>query len=129
MTAYVPISPLCQRPEIIIPTQDQYVNATVSLTGSKTISLTSIADRVSKLLDRQINLHIVPEQEWIDRYKHREDLKYQFDNTEEFLRYWATTYIGLDKGECALVDPLLEILLGRKQMTFDEDLRRSLVKV
>lgn len=32
----------------------------------------------------------------------------------EFAKLWATTYEGLKKGECAVVDPLLEEILGRR---------------
>ena len=45
---------------------------------------------------------------------------------EEFLRKWATTYKALERGELAVVDPLLQQILGRELKPFEATLAETL---
>jgi hypothetical protein len=103
--------------------QDKYVNQTVLLSGSHPISLSHVAQLISSHLGRPIRLHIVSTDEWITIHK-KDDGDYR--SSEEFLRLWATTYPALEAGECAVVDLLLETLLGRPPTPFEVDLKISL---
>jgi hypothetical protein len=68
-------------------------------------------------------LHVVSTDEWIAQHQKSNG---DYRSSEEFLRLWATTYPALEAGECAVVDPLLETLLGRPPTPFEVDLKISL---
>ena len=46
---------------------------------------------------------------------------------EKILSRWATTYLALARGELATVDPLLQNILGRELVPFEETLREELL--
>jgi hypothetical protein len=103
--------------------QDSYVNQTVLLSGSTSITLSSIADLLSSHLAKPVKMHVVSVDEFVDRHKKADG---DYRGSEEFLRLWATTYPALEAGECGRVDPLLEKLLGRNTKPFEESLKESL---
>jgi hypothetical protein len=49
-----------------------------------------------------------------------------YRSSGEFLRLWAITYPALEAGECAVIDPQLEKLLGKPPTPFEVVLKISL---
>lgn len=95
-----------------------YENQIILLTGSKTYTLQQTAALISQILGRDIPLRIVSLQEYIDH-----NLK---DRDELWVRLWATTYIALQRGELARIDPTLEQLLERPLISFEQTLKNML---
>ncbi|KAH9888351.1 NmrA-like family protein [Cubamyces lactineus] len=105
-----------------IMVQGGFENETRLLSGSRTITLKEIADKVSSLLGRSIRLVIGSE----DDYVRANVGKHGPRGEEEFLRKWATTYKALERGELDVVDPLLQEVLGRELKPFGETLKETL---
>ncbi|KAH9935131.1 NmrA-like family protein [Epithele typhae] len=101
-----------------------YENETILLSGSRAITLSEIAEKASALLGRTIKLRVVSEDEYVRRNIGKGGPR----GEEEFLRRWATTYVAMAKGELAVVDPLLQKVLGRDLKRFDETLKETLFK-
>ncbi|KLO20093.1 NAD(P)-binding protein [Schizopora paradoxa] len=89
-------------------TSFQYRNKTVLLTGPEAVPLNAVASILSRLLDRNITVKHVEVDEYATSSKALSKLG------PEFAKLWATTYIALKQGECAVVDPLLGLVLGRR---------------
>lgn len=89
-------------------TSFQYQNKTVLLTGPEAVPLSAVASILSRLLDRTITVNYVEVGEYATSSKVLSKLG------PEFAKLWATTYEALRQGECAIVDPLLGLVLGRR---------------
>jgi uncharacterized protein YbjT (DUF2867 family) len=102
----------------IVASANKYENQTILLTGSKAYTLKEITEIVSKILGRNIPIRFVSTEEYINQYlKGRDEL---------WVRMWATTYPGLQRGELAKVDPTLENLLGRKPKSLEQTIEKIL---
>jgi len=99
---------------------EQFKNQTVLLSGPRALSLSQIAGIVSKKLGRDIRVVYVD----IEEYSTSSTTLLKLG--PEFAKLWATTYKALQKGECSVISPLLEILLGRKPTEMEEVLNRLL---
>lgn len=55
-----------------------------------------------------------------------EEYKNSNSGGDELLTKWSTTYPALQRGELAVVDPLLREILGRDLKPFEETLREAL---
>ena len=86
------------------------LNTTLLLSGPEAISLSSLAAIISTLLQRPnpIRVNYVPTDTYATSSTALERLG------PNFARLWATTYEALKRGECAVVSPTLEMLLGRR---------------
>ncbi|KAH8087878.1 NmrA-like family protein [Cristinia sonorae] len=104
----------------IMAAESGYDNTTVLLSGSEAVTLTALASKISSILpgNRNITLKVVSLDEFIEHNKGKQP--------EDLLRAWSTTWTALGRGELAVVDPLLETLLGRKTKSIDETLKEVL---
>jgi len=98
-------------------TSDDFSNKIVRLSGDKAYSVSETAALLEKVVGKKVRVEIVSFDEYIARLG-----KGKFG--PEFARLWATTYNGLERGEAATVDPLLQELIG--PLTPLEDVLRSI---
>ncbi|PIL33745.1 hypothetical protein GSI_04370 [Ganoderma sinense ZZ0214-1] len=99
-----------------------YENETCLLSGSRTVTLGQIAEKVSQLLGRNIKLAVGSEDDYVQRNLGKNGPR----GEEEFLRKWATTYKAMERGELEVVDPLLEESVGRSLKPFEHTLKETL---
>lgn len=101
-------------------TLEDYTNQTLLLSGDKAYTVAETATLVGKVVHKRVSVKYVSFDEYISTLgKGKAGL--------EFAKKWATTYNGLQRGECAIVDPLLQKLIG--PLTPLEDvLRKMLLK-
>lgn len=85
-----------------------YCNKTLLFTGPEVLSLTQVAAMISRILGREIAVKYVEPEEYAKSPAVLAKLGL------EIATQWATTYEALKKGECAVFDPLLEQILGRR---------------
>ncbi|KAI0657789.1 NmrA-like family protein [Cubamyces menziesii] len=102
--------------------QGGFENETRLLSGSRSVTLKEIAEKISSFLGRNVRLVIGSE----DDYVRANVGKHGPRGEEEFLRKWATTYKALKRGELDVVDPLLQQVLGRELKPFEETLKETL---
>ncbi|KAI8970993.1 NmrA-like family protein [Trametes punicea] len=102
--------------------QGGFENETRLFSGSRSIALSEIAEKISQLLGRNVRLVVSTE----DDYVRANVGKHGPRGEEEFLRKWATTYKALERGELDVVDPLLHQILGRELKPFEDTLRETL---
>jgi len=95
-----------------------YENETLLLSGSRTLTLRDLAERISKILGREIKLRIVSEDEYVQHNLGKHGPR----GEENFLRAWSTTFQGLIRGELNVVDPILQTVLGRQLKPVEETL-------
>lgn len=92
------------------------------LTGDRTLTLKEVTERVSKLLNRPLELRVVSEDEYVNKNAGKPGPR----GDEEFLRSWASTYKALEHGEAGVVDPLTRQILGRDLNSFEKTLQEIL---
>ncbi|CAF3979163.1 unnamed protein product [Adineta steineri] len=97
---------------------------TVLLTGSTSISISSVTDIFAKILHRPINFRLVSVDEYIEFHKRRGTALPYPTGEEDFLRKWATSFKALEKGESAVVDLLLQQVLGRDLVPLEDTLTK-----
>ncbi|KAI0820929.1 NmrA-like family protein [Irpex lacteus] len=97
---------------------DAYANQTIRFTGSEAWTLSELAQLITTnlKLDPPLKLNIVS----LEEYKNSNS------GGDELLTKWSTTYPALQRGELAVVDPLLREILGRDLKPFEETLREAL---
>lgn len=110
---------------MFILVQGGHENATVHLSGAKPYSLADVAAHASALLHRPLALRIVDPDEYVHIHRNAspKDDRKNPRGEESFLRSWALTYPALEHGELAVVDPLLQMLLGRELKPFEMTLK------
>lgn len=98
--------------------QDTHKNEVVKFTGSKSWTLVELAELITSTLklDPPLQLKIVTREEYIASN----------DLDKELLQKWATTFPALKRGELAVVDPLLQEILGRELRSFDATVKEVL---
>ncbi|KAJ2971646.1 hypothetical protein NUW54_g12458 [Trametes sanguinea] len=99
-----------------------YENQTLLFSGSRSITLKEIADKVSSLLGRNVQLVVSTEEDYVRANLGKNGPR----GEEEFLRKWATTYKALARGELDVVDPLLQKIVGRELKPFEATLKEML---
>ncbi|OSC97536.1 NmrA-like family protein [Trametes coccinea BRFM310] len=99
-----------------------YENQTLLFSGSRAITLKEIAEKISGLLGRNIQLVVSTEDEYVRANVGKNGPR----GEEEFLRKWATTYKALKRGELDVVDPLLQKIVGRELKPFEATLKEML---
>lgn len=96
----------------ILASYEEYLGQNnVRLTGAYTSTLAEIAKLVEKETGRKVNVKIVGKKEAIKYHEARKSVP---EEDFESVHNWAGWHEGLRKGEAAVVDPLLEKLIGRK---------------
>lgn len=92
----------------------QYIGETLNLTGSRTTTLTEIAKLVERVSGRKVNVKLVGKE--AAREYHLKDGKKE----QWLVESWVGWFDGISNGECEVVDPLLERILGRAPLGIDE---------
>ena len=100
--------------------QDTHKNETLLFSGSKAYSTAETAALITKILnlDPPLKVKIIPLDEYVATNQ----------GGEELLTRWATTFPAVVRGELAAVDPLLQNILGRELVPFEETLREGLLE-
>ena len=103
-----------------------YINETVLLSGTaeNVLTLSQLTEHCSSVLGRSVNFHIVGEDKYVEHYS---GPAAQPPRDASFVRSWATAYIAIERGECAILTPVLAKLLGRSPRVIKEYVR-ELVK-
>ncbi|KAI0800226.1 NmrA-like family protein [Fomes fomentarius] len=104
-----------------IMVQGRYENETLLLSGSRSITLKEIAQKIFSISGRSLKLVVSTEDEYVKAHLGKNGPRAE----EEFLRKWATTYKALQRGELDVVDPLLQEVLGRELKPFEDTLRET----
>ncbi|EMD33058.1 hypothetical protein CERSUDRAFT_118132 [Gelatoporia subvermispora B] len=99
-----------------------HANETLLLSGARARTLAQLAATVSALVGRTLALRVVPEDEYVRAHAGGPGPR----GEEAFLRKWATTYRALARGELAVVDPLLQQILGRPLKPVEETVAEML---
>ena len=99
--------------------QDTHKNETLLFSGSKAYSTAETAALITKILDLDppLKVKIISLDEYVATNQ----------GGEELLTRWATTFPAVVRGELAAVDPLLQNILGRELVPFEETLREELL--
>lgn len=95
---------------------DAFENETITFTGPKAHTLRETLAVVSSVVGHPIELKVVSEEEYA---------RYHADKGA-VIKFWVSTYPWLETGAVAVVDPLLEQLLGRPLKRFEDRLKELL---
>lgn len=98
----------------LVKGQREYIGQTLNLTGPRATSLSEIARLVEKVSGRKVNLKLVGKE--AAKEYHLKDGKKEKWQVES----WVGWFDGVSAGECAVVDPLLEEILGRAPLSVEE---------
>ena len=113
----------------------EFAGKTVLLSGSETVSVRGVAGLVSGIMGWKGEEAAVVEELGMERWvaemvamrlQGGED---EVEETKGFMEKWGSTYPAIQKGELAVVDPLLENLLGRKLESMEQSLQKQLKDV
>ncbi|EIN12154.1 NAD(P)-binding protein, partial [Punctularia strigosozonata HHB-11173 SS5] len=105
--------------------EGSHENETVLLTGQRALTLAQLTPVLASLLSRpRLRLSVASADEYVARNVDPADAR----RTDGFLRAWARTYEGLERGEAAVVDPLVVELLGREPRSMEAYLRETLLE-
>jgi uncharacterized protein YbjT (DUF2867 family) len=107
------------------PEGKSWSNRMVLLSGSKAVTLQDVADMITKVLgwqDRALDVVGVGLRDFVDYHADAEI----GPKSREYFTMWATSYPSMDAGETAVVDPLLQKLLGRPLKSMMESVRQTL---
>jgi hypothetical protein len=121
------VAGLPAHPERVRPAA--FVNATVLLSGTAAVPLPAVADITSRCLgwqDHPLQIDAVGTEAYVDYQLKRGVSSKSNPPTREFLEAWATTYPAMERGDAAVVDPLLGDLLGRHLTRMEEWLEELL---
>lgn len=102
--------------------QGGYENETHLLSGSRSITLKEIAQKIFSISGRRLKLVVGPEDDYVKANLGKNGPR----GEKEFLHKWATTYKALQRGELDVVDPLLQEVLGKELKPFEDTLREIL---
>jgi uncharacterized protein YbjT (DUF2867 family) len=95
-----------------------YIGQTLCLTGPRTTTISDVAKLVEEQTGRKVQVDIVGRKE-AERY-HKYEKKSLPEDGFWVIESWAGWHDGIAKGETAVVDPLLEELIGRKPKGIEE---------
>jgi hypothetical protein len=97
---------------------------TLLLTGSTPITISGVSNMFTEILHRPIAFRTVPVDEYIQYHQQRGATPPYPTGEEDFLKKWATTFKALENGEAAVVDPLLQQVLGRELIPMKDTLTK-----
>lgn len=109
----------------IIADYKRYLGQSLRLTGSRATKLTDITRMVSEVTGWKVHLKEVGKAE-AERYHNQRNSA--GEGGEWVIESWVGWFDALKDGECEIVDPLLEELLG-KEVKGIEELKEDLFKV
>ncbi|CAF1677630.1 unnamed protein product, partial [Adineta ricciae] len=94
------------------------------LTGSTSITISGVSEIFAKILQRPITFRVVSVNDYVEQHKQPHTTPPYSIGDEDFLRKWSTTFKALERGEAAVVDPLLQQILGRELVPLQETLTK-----
>ena len=109
----------------VLADHQQYLGHSLRLTGPRATSLNDIARMVEQETGWTINVQLVGREE---AKRHHVEKKSAGEGGDWVIESWSGWYDGLKAGECEVVDPLLENLLGRPPRGIEE-IKSDLFKV
>lgn len=92
----------------------KYIGQTLNLTGPRATTLTEIAKLLGKVGGRKVNVRLVGK-EAAKEYHLKDGEKETW-----LVESWVGWFDGVSMGECAVVDPLLQQILGRTPLGIEE---------
>lgn len=110
-TAWVSWDDLGEGTARILADHRQYIGQTLNLTGAYTSTITDIARLVEIHADKTVNVRIVGAEE---AKRYHKDRKSAPAEAAWQIESWAYWHGAMKSGETAIVDPLLEQLIGRR---------------
>ncbi len=113
---------------IMCDVSGEFDNKTVLLSGAKAIPIKHMADVISGLwgwVDRPLKVEEVGEEEFVKYQVERKTGGKEDKATLDMVQRWATSYPAIEKGELAVVDSLLQRLIGKELKTMEEPLRED----
>lgn len=102
----------------ILADYQRYIGQTLRLTGPRATTIKDVAKLVERYTERKVDVQVVGKEE-AERY-HKFEKKSLPEDSFWVLESWAGWHDGLAQGEAAIVDPLLETLLGRQPRGIEE---------
>ena len=117
----------------ILLRKEEFADQTVLLSGGAAVSIKEVAGIISGVMGwggkEAVGVEELGKERWLDAMVEMKTGKKEDEETRAFMEKWYTTYPAIGKGELDVVDPLLEMLLGRKLESMEESLRRQLKDV
>ncbi|CCA69192.1 hypothetical protein PIIN_03092 [Serendipita indica DSM 11827] len=92
----------------------EYIGQTIRLTGSRTATMKQVATLLEEKSGRPVEVRIVSPEEAARYHKERKVA------SPFYIDSWSGWFSGIKGGECAVVDPTLERILGRKPRGIEE---------
>ena len=109
----------------ILADYQKYLGQTLRLTGPKTTSISDVAKILEKETGWNVDMEFVGAEEAM---RYHVDKKSAGEGGDWVIESWSGWFEGLKNGECEVVDPLLENLIGRSPRGI-EDMRSTLFEV
>lgn len=101
------------------PTSFAYTNKTLSLTGSREMTLESTVQTLSRAVGKEVCIRQVS----VEEYATQPQVVEAF-GSEALAKTWATAFEAIRRGETAKVTPILKKLLGRDPEDFEVTVRK-----
>ena len=113
---------------ILLAPPPEYAARTVLLSGSTAVGLGDVTKVISEIFhwNPPLRLEVFDAAEYVDLHLEAKMGGKEDQATRDYLQAWVTSYSAIERGELAVVDPLLEKLLGRKTLPIEETLREKL---
>lgn len=108
------------------PSNEQfpYTNQVVLLSGPRAWTLKQTITLLSEVAGKRVEISPVTVADYIRLPHVRQALQsVEGDDPERCATWWATSYEGIGKGECAVVSPTLGEVLGRQPEGFETTIR------
>ncbi|KAM0716321.1 hypothetical protein Q7P37_007766 [Cladosporium fusiforme] len=97
------------------PTEFQYRNSTVLLSGQKTLTLAGTVDILGEIANAPVKIKNVSVEDYAKQPQNSQALTYR---GYDYSPLWASAFEAFRRGEGSYVSPLLRELLGREQESF-----------
>ena len=108
--AYASRTELGEASAKLILRDDLQSDRVVLLTGPRACTIAEMVDAINRVLGKKIVLHRVSFEEYVAKNAEGD----QGGKPRQFFENWKTFYQGVEAGDGKEVDPLMEILLGRR---------------
>lgn len=112
--AWVTWDDLGEATATIMANYKEYIGQTIRLTGSRTATMKQVATLLEEKSGRPVEVRIVSPEEAARYHKERKVA------SPFYIDSWSGWFSGIKGGECAVVDPTLERILGRKPRGIEE---------
>ena len=104
--------------KLLVNEKGEFDDRTVLLSGSRGVSLREVAELINGILgwegEGALRVEEVGMEAYVDFQTEMKTGNKEDRETREFMELWASTFPAIRKGELDVIDPLLEILLGRE---------------